>query len=117
MTKIAAVGPLAASVIALSASQAAAHEVAAEAIGSRVTIPKALPDRASIEEDSPFYTDFGGLKAGVRFNGEVRKDDVAEYCVSEGWIRVVTRVNGTLKRERGRLVCIKLKGKVEPFYQ
>ena len=110
MTKIAAI---AGSIMALGAAQALAPAAAAIASRSR---PE-LPDRASIEEESPFFTNFGGHAVAVRYNGNVRKDDVAEYCVSEGWIRVVTRVNGTLKRERGRLVCIKLSGIVEPFYR
>ena len=48
-----------------------------------------LPDRLSASPKSPFY-DEKLLEAGVgiKFNG-AEKTNVEEYCVSEGWIRVV----------------------------
>ena len=57
-----------------------------------------LPDRLSIDERSPFY-DAEALERGVGiiFNGKER-EDVSEYCVSEGWIRVASRqVQGPLR--------------------
>ena len=73
-----------------------------------------LPDRLSIDPRSPHH-----LAAvfehdiGIRFNGKER-EDVEEYCVSEGWIRVPA---GKTVDRRGQPLMIKLKGKVEPFYK
>src|SRR5690606_6641946 len=46
------------------------------------------PDRLALDPRSPYY-DAEALNrgVGVRFNGEER-DNVEEYSVSEGWIRV-----------------------------
>jgi Protein of unknown function (DUF3297). len=46
------------------------------------------PDRLAINPQSPFH-DAAALErgVGVRFNG-IERDDVEEYSVSEGWIRV-----------------------------
>ena len=40
--------------------------------------------------------------------------DVAEYCLSEGWVKVPA--SKTLDR-KGNPLLIKLKGKVEAFYR
>lgn len=48
---------------------------------------------------------------GILFNGRER-DDVSEYCVSEGWIRAPA---GKSKDRFGQPITIKLKGTVEPF--
>jgi hypothetical protein len=71
-----------------------------------------LPDRLSAETDSPYY-DEALLERGVgiRFNG-AEKTNVEEYCVSEGWVRVVA---GRSLDRRGRPMTVKLKGKVEPY--
>ena len=73
-----------------------------------------LPDRLAVDPRSPFHV-AAVLERhiGIRFNGEDR-EDVEEYCVSEGWIRVAA--GRTLDR-RGRPLTIKLKGVVEPYYQ
>ena len=71
-----------------------------------------LPDRLSTDPKSPFYT--GPLLergVGIKFNG-AEKTNVDEYCVSEGWVRVV--VGKTMDR-RGRPLTIKLNGVVEPY--
>ena len=52
-------------------------------------------------------------EVGIRLNGKERLD-VAEYCVSEGWIRVPA--GKTLDR-RGQPLLIMLKGKVEVYYR
>jgi hypothetical protein len=73
-----------------------------------------LPDRLSNDPESPFYdADLLARGVGIRFNG-AEKTNVDEYCVSEGWIRVVA--GKTLDRH-GRPLTIKLKGKVEPYLQ
>ena len=72
------------------------------------------PDRLSLDPRSPYH-DAALLERGVgiRFNGSERTN-VEEYCVSEGWIRVV--VGKSLDR-RGNPMTMKLKGTVEPYLQ
>ncbi|MFA7308127.1 MAG: DUF3297 family protein [Hyphomicrobium sp.] len=72
----------------------------------------ALPDRLSNDPKSPFYNE-EVLKRdiGIRFN-DVEKNNVEEYCVSEGWVRVAA---GNAKDRTGRPMTLKLKGKVEPY--
>ena len=50
---------------------------------------------------------------GVRFKG-VEKTNVAEYCVSEGWIRVEA---GKTKDRYGNPLTIKLTGPVEAYFR
>jgi hypothetical protein len=71
-----------------------------------------LPDRLCTNPKSPHY-DEALLERGVGilFNG-TEKTNVEEYCVSEGWIRVVA---GKSVDRHGNAMTIKLKGKVEPF--
>jgi hypothetical protein len=72
------------------------------------------PDRLSVDPASPHY-DEALLKRGIgiRFKG-VEKTNVEEYCVSEGWIRVVA---GAARDRKGKLLTIKLSGPVEPFFE
>ncbi len=72
------------------------------------------PDRLSNDPRSRFY-DAQALErgVGVRFNGQER-NNVEEYCVSEGWIR--TAVGRALDR-RGQAMTVKTKGTVEPYYK
>ncbi len=73
-----------------------------------------LPDRLSIEDGSPHYVAaVFQHDVGIRFNGKER-NDVEEYCISEGWIRVPA--GKTLDR-KGKPLMIKLKGQVEAFYR
>ncbi len=73
-----------------------------------------LPDRLAIDARSLHY-----VRAvfehdiGIRFNDKDR-NDVEEYCISEGWVRVPA--GKTLDR-KGQPLLIKLKGKVEAFYR
>jgi|CXWK01.1.fsa_nt_gi hypothetical protein len=71
-----------------------------------------LPDRLSTDPKSPHFN-AELLQQGVRivFNGKERTD-VAEYCVSEGWVRVEA---GKSKDRFGNPMTLKLKGKVEPL--
>jgi hypothetical protein len=48
---------------------------------------------------------------GVLFNG-VDRNNVEEYCVSEGWVRLA--VGKTVDRH-GKPMTVKYKGKVEPY--
>ena len=76
--------------------------------------PANLPDRLSTNPQSPYH-DAQLLErgVGVRFNG-VDRNNVEEYCVSEGWVRLA--VGHTVDR-RGNAMTIKLKGEVEPYFR
>ena len=76
--------------------------------------PDALPDRLSTDPGSPYYNEaLLERDIGVRFKG-VEKTNVAEYCVSEGWIRVEA---GKAKDRHGNPLTIKLIGEVEPYFR
>ena len=73
----------------------------------------AFPDRLSLDPRSPFFD--GELLrkgVGIRFNG-AEKTNVEEYSISEGWIRVAA---GRSRDRFGNPMTIKLKGKVEPYF-
>jgi hypothetical protein len=73
-----------------------------------------LPDRLSVDPRSPHHqADVCRLDIGIRFNGKDRQN-VEEYCISEGWIKVPA---GKTVDRKGYPVMIKLKGKVEAFYR
>ena len=73
---------------------------------------ESLPDRLSVNPQSPHYNEEVLKKdVGVRFNG-VEKNNVEEYCVSEGWIKVAA---GRSLDRKGNPMTITLKGKVEPY--
>jgi len=77
-------------------------------------MPDSPPDRLCNDPRSPYH-DADVLKrdVGVRFNG-VDKTNVEEYCVSEGWVRVIA---GKAKDRYGNPLTIKLSGKVEPYFK
>jgi hypothetical protein len=72
------------------------------------------PDHLASDPRSPFH-DAEALDRGVgiRFNG-VERDNVEEYCVSEGWIRVPV---GKSKDRRGNPMTMKVKGSVEAYFR
>ena len=71
-----------------------------------------LPDRLSVNPQSPHYSeDVLKQDVGVRFNG-VEKNNVEEYCVSEGWIKVAA---GKSLDRKGNPMTLTLRGKVEPY--
>jgi len=73
-----------------------------------------LPDRLSVDPRSPHYDEkLLARSIGIRFNGAER-NNVEEYCISEGWIR--TAIGKTVDR-KGQPLTIKLKGTVEPFFK
>jgi hypothetical protein len=73
-----------------------------------------IPDRLSTDPRSPFY-DAEVLKreVGIRF-ADKERNNVAEYCISEGWVTVPA---GKTVDRKGNPLLIKLKGKVEAFYR
>jgi hypothetical protein len=50
---------------------------------------------------------------GVRFKG-VEKNNVDEYCVSEGWVRLAV---GKSVDRNGNAMTVKLQGTVEPYFR
>ena len=73
-----------------------------------------LPDRLSTDPRSPYYNAAVlSRDVGIRFKG-VEKTNVAEYCVSEGWVRVAA---GAAKDRYGNPLTIKLTGPVEPYFK
>jgi hypothetical protein len=72
------------------------------------------PDRLSTDPKSPFYDGEILMRGvGVRFKG-VEKNNVEEYCVSEGWVRLSA---GKAKDRFGNPMTIKLQGPVEPYFR
>ena len=72
------------------------------------------PDRLSNDPRSPHYDEAAlGRGVGIRFKGEER-NNVEEYCVSEGWIRVAV---GKALDRRGNPMTMKLQGEVEPYFR
>lgn len=74
----------------------------------------APPDRLSADPANPHF-DAAVLErgVGVRFKGE-EKNNVDEYCVSEGWVRLTA---GNAKDRAGRPLTIKVHGTVEPYFR
>jgi hypothetical protein len=72
------------------------------------------PDRLSLDPRSPYYDEaLLSRGVGIKFNGK-EKTSVVEYSVSEGWIRIVA---GRSLDRFGQPMAIKLKGKVEPYFE
>jgi len=71
-----------------------------------------LPDRLCVNPRSKFYNaELIERGIGIRFNGQ-EKDNVEEYCLSEGWIRVAA---GKALDRNGNPMTIKLSGTVEAY--
>jgi len=72
------------------------------------------PDRLSNNPRSEHF-DMAALQrgVGVRFKGRER-DDVEEYCVSEGWIRVQA---GKAVDRHGMPVTVRLSGELETWWR
>jgi hypothetical protein len=71
-----------------------------------------LPDRLSVNPQSPFHNaELLERGVGIRFNG-ADKNNVEEYCVSEGWVRLA--VGKTVDRH-GNAMTVKYNGVVEPY--
>ena len=76
--------------------------------------PETPPDRLSNNPQSEYF-DPQVLQRGIgiRFKGRER-NDVEEYCLSEGWIRVQA---GKTRDRHGNPLTIKLNGDVEAWYE
>ncbi len=72
------------------------------------------PDRLSNNPASPFYDEAVLARGiGIRFKG-VERNNVDEYCVSEGWVRL--SVAGSRDRF-GNPITIKQQGEVVPYFR
>ena len=76
------------------------------------------PDRLSVDVASPHFDDCY-KRVGVRIDGEERRGDVQEYCVSEGWIMTRERnAIGKFKINReGEYVLKKIFGTVVAYFK
>lgn len=73
-----------------------------------------IPDRLSTDPRSPHHiAAVFEHDVGIRLDGKDRHD-VAEYCISEGWVKVPAA--RTVDR-KGQPMLIKLKGRVEAYYR
>jgi hypothetical protein len=98
----------------LSAPPGAAITARLNASTKARPMTETLPDRLSVNPNSPHYdADVLQRGVGVRFKG-VDKTNVEEYCVSEGWVRLSV---GTTVDRRGNPMTIKLQGPVEPYFR
>jgi hypothetical protein len=75
---------------------------------------EAPPDRLSVDPKSPYY-DEAALErgVGVKFKG-IDRNNVEEYCVSEGWVRLAV---GKTTDRKGNQLAIKYSGDVVPYYK
>jgi hypothetical protein len=74
----------------------------------------APPDRLSADPRSKFFN--AALLergVGVRFRG-VERDNVQEYCVSEGWVLLAI---GNKTDRHGYPLTMKMTGDVEPYFR
>ncbi len=72
------------------------------------------PDRLSVNPASPhFQRETLERGIGIRFKG-VERNDVEEYSISEGWIRVAL---GKKVDRKGQPLTIKLTGPVEAWFE
>jgi hypothetical protein len=72
------------------------------------------PDRLSLDPRSDYFDEsLLSRGVGIKFNGQ-EKTSVVEYCISEGWIRIVA---GKSLDRYGQPMTIKLQGKVEPYFE
>ena len=73
-----------------------------------------LPDRLSGNPKSKHHVEeIFEHEIGIRLNGKER-NDVEEYCISEGWVKVASAK--ALDR-KGQPLIMTIKGTVEAFYK
>jgi len=73
-----------------------------------------MPDRLSSDARSPYFdAKVFEREIGIVFNGKER-NDVNEYCISEGWIKVPS---GKTVDRKGNPLLLKLKGTVSAYYR
>lgn len=73
----------------------------------------APPDRLCVDPRSPFYNEAMLTRGiGIRFRG-VERQDVEEYCISEGWVRAPVPKS---RDRKGNPLTIRMSGPVEAFF-
>jgi hypothetical protein len=76
--------------------------------------PDVPPDRLAISPRSEWHDAQRLMRGiGIRFKG-VRRHNVEEYCISEGWVRVQA---GRSMDRKGNPLTLKLSGPVEAWYE
>ena len=72
------------------------------------------PDRLSVNPKNEFYDEkILARGVGVIFKG-VDRNNVEDYCVSEGWVRLA--VGKTVDR-KGNPLTMKVTGEVKPYFR
>lgn len=68
--------------------------------------PKDIPDRVSLDTDSPHYFPWC-RKVGVKIDGQVIFN-CAEFCVSERWVKLLLPGNRGVgfRKERGKFITV-----------
>jgi hypothetical protein len=80
----------------------------------KASMAETPPDRLSNDPRSPYFNpEILKRDVGIRFKG-IEKNNVEEYCISEGWIRVAA---GKTKDRHGNPLTIKLTGPVEAYFK
>ncbi len=81
---------------------------------SDTDLPDTPPDRLAADPKSPFH-DAKALERGVGviFKG-VERTNVDEYCVSEGWVRLIM---GKQVGRNGLPLTMKMQGEVLPYFR
>lgn len=87
------------------------------------TLPKpedAIPDHVSIERHNPHFWP-GYRRLGVKIDDVIRRGDVVEFCVSEGWAMVQVKnamgVRVPDPATNGKTFLLeRVEGKIEPYW-
>jgi hypothetical protein len=78
-----------------------------------------IPDRVSLERNSPYFW-HAYRKIGVKIDGVIRRADVVEFCVSEGWAMVQVKKMGLRVPDpatNGRTFLLeRVQGVIEPYW-
>jgi hypothetical protein len=80
--------------------------------------PNLIPDHVSIEKGNPNFWP-GYKKLGVKIDGEIRRGDVVEFCVSEGWAMVQVKDRfgrRSVNPETGTYFLERVEGLIEPYW-
>lgn len=106
--------------IALAGVAATAAMAASQGVSLNPIEKPEIPDRLSINPSSPhFWPQYKSL--GVRIDGEERKGDVHEFCVSEGWAMVRARNEKGQYRinpdKRSEYLLERINGVIGPYFK
>lgn len=80
---------------------------------------KVMPDRLSVNKDSPYYDGDILKKVGVRLNGVDRAKDVIEFDRVAGWmiVHILDGAGKPLRNSNGTWKTERLTGLVEPYWK